>query len=175
MSSENATHPGQMMAYAVTLQPLKATYSHETLAPSADLICRKALAHTTTLTFLYRLLIPRGPIRCFRNTDLDHARLHWRVQAILPLCRALPRVTTSRTGGKIIISIEYQRPLVGSAGAGAGAKRTYVAAQGRGRSRLRAGATIASRYIQELGERSAKRSESTHATRLKFEELCMRV
>eukprot|EP00965_Chrysotila_dentata_P238012 6202244-Pleurochrysis_carterae.AAC.2 len=33
----------------------------------------------------YRLSIPRGPIRCVKDTNLDHARLRWRVQADLIL------------------------------------------------------------------------------------------
>eukprot|EP00965_Chrysotila_dentata_P109159 3607540-Pleurochrysis_carterae.AAC.1 len=54
------------------------------------------------------------------------------LQAILILYRDLPRLSTIRVGGGMVISVGYQRPLVGSgAGAGAGAQSTYGAVRRR--------------------------------------------
>eukprot|EP00965_Chrysotila_dentata_P253307 6211184-Pleurochrysis_carterae.AAC.3 len=93
------------------------------------------------------------------------------LQANLILYR-LPRVSNIRADGNWLLACDTNGHRSGSgAGAGAGARLgggSRQVAQG-------AAAAIERTSIQELGERSAKRSKSTHATRVQFEERSMRV
>eukprot|EP00965_Chrysotila_dentata_P180396 5955456-Pleurochrysis_carterae.AAC.6 len=85
------------------------------------------------------------------DTDLNHARLKWRIKANLILYRVLPRVTTILAGEKVIISTDTNSHWQGS-----GRRRGGWAhlRSGSGK-RQQAAAAIASRGTKELGERSA--------------------
>eukprot|EP00965_Chrysotila_dentata_P057212 1898270-Pleurochrysis_carterae.AAC.1 len=67
---------------------------------------------------LYRHLIPPSSIRCFRDTDLDHARLQWRIQANLVF---VTKICLERPSGRV--GNDYYHAIITPIGRGAAQAR----------------------------------------------------